>query len=281
MNDETFDTKERSVADIIDLANTFPMLGQKRFVQYRGVGKTKDKDQARWLAYLESPSPHTTLLVYTQKLDKRTKFAKTLAKKGAIAELLPPKPRELPSWVDRLSRRHKITLTPMAQQTLIDSIGADLALLDGNLEKLSIYLHPETKANEKHVQELVLQTAGDNIFAWTDQVLENKNGEALTTLHHLLASGTPPLILVSMLARHVRMLLQTKSHLATGRPRAQLAPSLGVPPFVVHRYVEQAGRLTEDTLTRSISSLRRLDHDLKSTGHPPRMLLERAIGQMV
>ena len=169
----------------------------------------------------------------------------------------------------------------MAQQTLIDSIGADLALLDGNLEKLSIYLHPETKANEKHVQELVLQTAGDNIFAWTDQVLENKNGEALTTLHHLLASGTPPLILVSMLARHVRMLLQTKSHLATGRPRAQLAPSLGVPPFVVHRYVEQAGRLTEDTLTRSISSLRRLDHDLKSTGHPPRMLLERAIGQMV
>jgi len=55
LNDDTFDVKEKSLTEIFDLANTFPMLAAKRLVVVRNVDDPKEADEARWLAYLENP----------------------------------------------------------------------------------------------------------------------------------------------------------------------------------------------------------------------------------
>jgi DNA polymerase-3 subunit delta len=131
--------------------------------------------------------------------------------------------------------------------------------------------------DEKAVAELVLETSGETVFAWTDQVMEGRLPEAIATLDHLIEGGDAALGMVALLARHVRILMRAKE-LAAGRvsPR-ELPARLGVPPFAVQRYVEQARRFTEARLTDAIGELARLDHDLKSTGLSPHLLLERAV----
>ncbi|HLG18710.1 MAG TPA: DNA polymerase III subunit delta [Bdellovibrionota bacterium] len=277
LNDDTLDVKERELADVLDLANTLPMLGSRRLILLHNAESPNDDDQELWASYLSNPAPHTTVVVLADKIDKRTRFFKLLEKHQAVVLIEPPKPRELPNWIDKLAKRHGVMISAEARSTLAESVGVDLAAIDNNLEKLALYIHPKEKIEESDVDELVLQSTGDNIFAWTDQVLEGRKAEALNTLHHLMDDGTPPLVLVSMLARHVRLLIRTHQHLSEKIGRAQLAPALGLPPFVVDRYLDQARRLSPDRLRRSLSELQTLDHDLKSTGHPSHFLLEQTI----
>ncbi len=275
MNDDIFDANERSLAELFDMANTLPMFASERLIVVRNAGTPNEAELAKWLAYLENPSPHTHLVATSEKIDKRLKFAKTLEKLGYLKEVQTPKPHDLPDWIRRLSARHGVSVQPRASAVLSEAVGTDLGRLNQEIEKLSLYVHPEKVITEKAVSELVLNVSGDNVFAWTDQIFEGNLRDALTTLHHLLEEGQPPLVLASMLARHLRILMKAHPHTST-RGSSNLAPRLGVPPFLVERYLTQAKRLKAQTLRRTLDELSRLDHDLKSTGHPPHLLLERS-----
>jgi DNA polymerase-3 subunit delta len=100
---------------------------------------------------------------------------------------------------------------------------------------------------------------------------------ALETLDHLLAQGTPPLVLLSMTTRHFRILIKARHGLHHRTDRSSLPSLLGVPPFVVDRYLAQARKRSPENLKNALRQACRLDHDLKSTGLTPRFLLERTL----
>ena len=183
----------------------------------------------------------------------------------------------MPTWVDRIAKRHGVTVTPAARQALVDAVGIHLASLSQHLEKLALYVHPATSVDEPAVGELVLETSGDTIFAWTDQVLEGRIPEALSTLNYLFDTGNPALVMLSMLARHVRILIKARELTAANVSSREYPARLGVPPFAVQRYVEQARRHEASKLQGAMGELARLDHDLKSTGLPAQHLLERTV----
>lgn len=277
LNDDTFDSGEKTLAEIFDLANTFPMMAAKRLVVIRNISDPKDADEARWSAYLQNPSPNAVVVGLAPKLDKRKRFFKALEKAGALVSLPEPRSKDLPSWIDRLSKHHEVTFSPRAKLMLAEAIGTDLDLLSHEVEKLALFIHPETSIQEGAVAELVLKTSDGNIFAFTDQVAERKTGDALDTMDSLLQTGTPPLVLLSMLARHLRILWKAHHHTKQKTVRQQLPSLLGVPPFTVTRYMDQARGLKAQGLKKALAELSRLDRDLKSSGLPPKLLMERSL----
>ncbi len=277
LNDDSFDLKETPLAEIFDLANTFPILANKRLIVVRNGAEPKESDESQWLNYFENPSPHTVLIAMWEKLDKRKRLFKLCEKAGAIITFEAPKPNEVSSWIDKLSARYEIKVSTNAKKMLVEALGKNLDVLDRELEKLSLYIHPEKILSENAIEDLILRTAGDNIFAFTDQVIEGRAKEAFETLDHLMSTGTPALVLLSMLARHLRILLKTYDHLKEKANRSDLAALLGVPPFLVQRYTEQAREFSSSNARLAMSELRHLDHDLKSSGLPAKFLFERSI----
>lgn len=277
LNDDTFDTKEKSLAEIFDLANTFPMLAPKRLVVVRNVEDPKEADETRWISYLENPSPHAVLIGIAAKLDKRKRLFKAVEKAGALVDLPEPKSRDVPFWIDRLSAHHKVTFSPRAKLLLAEAVGTNLDLLDKEIEKLALFVHPETTIQENAVSELVLDSGEGNIFEFTDQVAERKTGDALVTMDRLMNSGTPPLVLLTMLARHLRILWKAHHHTKARTGRHELPAVLGVPPFAVGRYMDQSRGYRPATLKRALAELNRLDRDLKSSGLPAKFLMERSL----
>jgi DNA polymerase-3 subunit delta len=277
LNDDTFDVKERNLTEIFDLANTFPMLAPKRLVVVRNVEDPKEADETRWLTYLENPSPHAVLIGIAAKLDKRKRLFKALEKAGVLVDLPEPKAKDLPFWIDQLSKHHGVTFSPRAKLILAEAVGTDLDLLEKEIEKLALFVHPETTIHEGAVTELVLETGAGNIFEFTDQVAERKTGEALVTMDHLMNSGTPPLVLLTMLARHLRILWKAHHHTKARTGRHELPAALGVPPFAVGRYVDQARGYQVSGLKKALAELARLDKDLKSSGLPAKFLMERSL----
>lgn len=276
LNDDTFDGKGADLSSIFDLANTLPMLSPQRFIFIRNAEATSEKDQTQWLRYLKAPSPSAVLVASAQKLDKRTKFAKTLVEADVVVEAEPPKPRDVPSWIDRLAKRNEISVAPAAKMALAEAVGSDLGRLDQEIGRLALFVHPEKTISEKAVTSTVLQTTGENVFAWTDQIVEGRWKESVSTLHHLIEEGSPELVLVSMLVRHLRILLKAKDAAATSARGGELTSLLGVPPFLVSRYMDQCRRLQRSALLKALDHLATLDRELKSTGLSGSLLLERA-----
>src|SRR5262245_5672784 len=89
LNDDTFEEGERDLAEIFDLANTMPMLAERRLIVLRNAGAPKESDQEKWLFYLENPSPSAVIAALAEKLDKRFKLTKALDKMGSLRELNP------------------------------------------------------------------------------------------------------------------------------------------------------------------------------------------------
>ena len=276
-NDDQFDAKERSWREFFDLANTFPMFAQKRMITIRNVSDFKADDEDPWEQYLKNPPAHTVLVVQSDKLDRRKKVTKLLEKSGYLHDLLPPKLAEMTRWVDTMAKGKGLSVAPKARMALVGAIGTDLSRLDRELEKLSLFSHPATEISDEAVSALVLKSMGDNIFQFTDHVIEGKKREALETLDFLMKDGTPALVILAMLVRHVRILVLVREMLDRKERPESKAGDLGVPPFKVGAYVQQARPYTQVRLSKIVAEFIRLDTEFKSTGLSSQALLERAI----
>lgn len=276
-NDDQFDGKERTWRELFDLANTFPMFAERRMITVRGVADFKAEDEDPWSAYLENPPAHTVLVIQSEKLDKRKKVTKLLEKSGYLHDLLPPKLAAMPQWVDNVAKGKGLTVAPKARMALVNSIGTDLSRLDKELDKLGLFSHPSTEVNEAAVSALVLKSTGDNVFAFTDQALEGKKREAIETLDFLMKEGTPALVLLAMLIRHVRILLQVRDMIDRKERPESNASALGVPPFRIGSYVQQARPYTYPRLLALLTEFVALDTEFKSTGLSHQALLERFV----
>ncbi|MCB0307946.1 MAG: DNA polymerase III subunit delta [Bdellovibrionales bacterium] len=282
-NDDHFSAKEKSWSEIFDLANTFPMLSNWRLITVRNATDIRVDDEPLWLKYLENPPEHTILVLQAEKLDKRKKVIKMLVKQGYLHDLVPPKPNMMPGWVDKLAKQKDLSVDPKARMALVDAIGTNLSRLSSEIEKLELFMAPEKTITVDAVSALVLKSSGDSIFQFTDAVFEGKAKESLTALKYLFDQGTPALVVVAMLARHLKILIKAKfmmNQVQANDSSSSPASALGVPPFLVSKYKAQAKSFTIELLFQGVKKLTQLDTDLKSTGLNNQSLVEKTILEM-
>lgn len=271
------DTKTTSVEEILESANSFSMFASKRLILVTQSKEITEDQEAAILQYLQNPSPMTTLIWKLKKLDKRKKFTKQIQSMGCLIQFSKPKPGEMGPWIDRIAASLKISVARDAKPILIENMGTNLALLQHELEKLSLYIHPKTTIERADVELMISKSTGEDIFAFTDAVIQKNSKRALSSLQYLLSEGTVPLVLLSMILRHIRILMKIHQGLHQKVPTSALASFVGIPPFLVQRYVDQSRTFSVQDCDQAISLLQSADRDFKSTGLSNRFILERTM----
>ena len=272
-----FDLKEHKFEEVMESANTFSMFAKNRFITVQQHKDLNEKQEEELLKYIDAPNATTVIVWKTKKLDKRKKFSKQLQSKKVLKSFSAPKPFEMTQWIDTIAKEVEVTVDRDAKTAMIEAVGCNLSQVHRELEKLKLYIHPETKVLKKHVDAMVLKTNGDDVFAFTDQVIARDLKKAYPTLAHLMEEGTVPLVLLSMLVRHYRILLKVHDGMARRLPSAQLGGYAGVPPFLIQRYTDQAKKMNAQRCRNSLQKLQQLDKQFKSTGLSNRILLEETI----
>ncbi|MCW5808595.1 MAG: DNA polymerase III subunit delta, partial [Deltaproteobacteria bacterium] len=112
-------------ARIVALAQTLPMMAQRRMVYVRDLGTMPADEAEPLLAYLDKPNPSTVIVAVTSKVDKRIKLYATLAKKKLLHELTAP--RQLPPWIKAEAQRLGVKIDGPAVARLVDVVGSDLS----------------------------------------------------------------------------------------------------------------------------------------------------------
>jgi DNA polymerase-3 subunit delta len=199
-----------SPEEVVSFAKSYPMAGSRRLVVLDDVDKIKDP-KGHLLSYLETPSLKTVMLFIAQKPDMRTKFFALLKNRATTIHCRPLYDNEVPRFIRQEASRQGLRLTEEAVWSLKESLGTNLYLIRNELEKIAITT-PLTNPPQPTEAVRSLSPVG-GVFELTAAVGEKDVAKGLQVLSLLLLEGEPPLLILSMLIRHFRMMATTKEGL--------------------------------------------------------------------
>jgi DNA polymerase-3 subunit delta len=285
INDFNFDQfygKEVVGDRVVSACETLALMGGRRLVLIRDFASTPTPQLQALADYLEDPSPSTTLLCHgltVQKaLAKTTNFWKAAKKVGVVQEFAALREWEVGTFLQRQAGKRGLTLDAEAEDTLVKSVGTDLASLDAALEKVDLYLGPQERSVTGAVlQEVIAVTRTREIWDLTDAIGRRDLRATLELLHVMLEQGQSAIGINSMVARHFRQLWQVKLATQKGLGKNEIATSVGMAPFFVERYQKAAKGFGEETLRSILAVMLRTDRSLKSSRLPDRVMLEKMV----
>ena len=135
---------------IIDTLNTVPFMGGRQTVTIENLHKLKAADQKPLIAYLESPSPDSALVLTYSGKPRKTMLDKL---KGAKNIPIGINERDLPFWVKERANKRGVELTNGAIEYLIGTVGTDAGLLAAEVEKF-VSMVPGTSGDSGKMTKL-------------------------------------------------------------------------------------------------------------------------------
>lgn len=251
---------------VFDELYTRPFMGMegKRLVIVRDGQKFLDDYGDRVQEYLENPPAEGVLLLCCKKLDRRRKGAKAIAEFATIVDCSKLRWKKARRWLNERASRAGKALTPRAADSLLEAIGADLAALSRELEKLCLYADSENTLTEEHVAELVPQSRSRSIFDLSHAIARGDVSTAIRLADHLLLRGETPTGMIGFLGSQMRTLWQVKRLRATGASQKQIANKVGLPHFAVRRAAKAVEKRSGEWLSQCINQLAEADVELKT-----------------
>jgi DNA polymerase-3 subunit delta len=249
-----------SGARIVALAQTLPMMAQRRVVLVRDLSALPADDAEPLLAYFGKPNPSTVLIAIASKVDKRLKVFATASKKGYLHVL--EAPRQIAPWLREEAKHQGVKLEAAAVGRLVDAVGDDLSRLVRAIEQLALYAAGRAVTADD-VDELIADTRERSVFELTDAIGAADRVRALAAVASLCDQRESAVGVVVMLARHIRQLSLLHALRAQNAPRGEWASKIGVPPFVVDKLVAQAKSYTPGALALATRRLAEADRALK------------------
>jgi DNA polymerase-3 subunit delta len=276
-NEEVFHAKSASSARIVDAARTIPMLGGQRFVLVRNLHELPDKEHDRLSEYFGNPVDSCCLVLTADKLDGRSKLLKIAKQRNYLYEAQPLKPGAMRSFTATEARKRKLKIDEAATAALVDAIGTDLAALDDALERLSLYAGEGQPITVSAVEACITRVRVESIWALVDAVSAQDRRQALKAAASLLDDREPPLRILSLLSRQIRMLGRARQALDDGASAEQAAAAAGAPPFKARDLARAASRMDLTKLSRAFQVLCEADLTQKGGKCPPEAALEATI----
>jgi DNA polymerase-3 subunit delta len=272
---------EASIDDIMESANTFPMLSKRRVVLVRNTEKFKEAEQEALLDSLKNLSPKAMIIFHAEELDHRRKFYRAMRERSCVAEFPKLKGTALERWAEAFVLKHGYRASPSGIKKILDLAGTDLQSLASELEKLLLYAGADKDISNKVIEDLVRSSRQHGIFELIGAVGRRDRIGALRSLTSLLETGEHPLVIVTMMARHCRQMLIARELMLQGKRGADIARAAQIPAFILEQFQRQARTADFAALKEMYIRLADIDRKLKSSSGDGRMLLERLICALV
>lgn len=225
------------------------------------------------------------LILAAESMDRRRRapqlLEKALADRNAVVPFPWPAPHDLPGKVDAMAAELGLTWDQEARQYFLETVGSvDLELLHVELEKLSLYAHPDGKVSTQMVDAITSAALPEEenfiIFRFTESLSSGQVQQAMSTLRQMLDAGRPPLVILAMAARHFRLARALSDSLLAGQSLAEAAKSLGISTYEAEKLSRQVGRAKIGLAEQALELLAEADLRMKRVWDPV-LILENTV----
>ena len=234
--------RDINMGNLLNQVRRFPMMADKQVVIVKEFQQMPDlaKNEASEMldAYLSKAQPSTILLLAHKHktLNKNTKLYKSFEKNAVVVESKKMYENQIPAWINQYLKTQNYTIEPKATQLLAEAIGAELARLSTELEKLCLNIPPQTPINEAHIEEYVGISKEYNVFELQNAISQRDRFKALQILLYWEANPKKqPLIptLALLFGYFTKLLLASQEK---DKSDNNLAKVLKINPYVIKEY---------------------------------------------
>jgi len=264
--------------DLVSALKTQPMMFGNIVIQinclsYLSGKSTEDKGfDDKQLAQISDAldnCPENLDIIFTaqlppdsqKKIDKRKKFFKLLAKYNAKEFLQIPsyKTAELEDWIKNQAKSKDMKLSHDVVSEILVQVGANLRLLDSELEKLKIFAGKNT-ITKAMVNEICI--TNEDLFVFADYLIAENKTKALEEYQKLLTKKHP-LEILSVLHTLLHSKIQIKAF-ATKLSPDEIAKLINMHPYRVKLEVQKLKNTSLKNLVKLKQNLTRAEYNLKS-----------------
>jgi DNA polymerase III subunit delta len=247
------------------------------------------------------------LILTAEAADKRKKIFKAVEKAGLVLYFAEVKneavnKETLKLEAQKLLGRCGKSLVPAAWMALGRKTGFQLRPSLNEVQKLISFVGERSLIDEKDVEAVVGKTREDSVFDLTNALSEKNAAAALSALKALLDQGIHHLMILTMVSREIRLLLQASILIRSGKlPRFSPTMEFGSfqkyiypavtglaanisrkedvlvnkHPFVIFNALRHCSRFSYPVLLNYLDDLLDMDRAMKSSATDPQLLLER------
>lgn len=276
-NVEVFDGKGLEAGRVVSAARTLPMMADMRLVLLRHVDAMTPTEQTNLAEYLDDPSESTCFVLTANKLDGRAKLSKAAKKKSFLIEVKPLRGSALREFIRAEATAREHNIAPQAIEALLDAVGDDLAAIDDAMERLSLFVGAGQRIDADAVMKCVTRIRVETIWTLVDAIGLRDRRKGVAAAQSLLDDREPPLRLLAMVARQLRIVARMREALSEGLRPPDAAKRAGAPPFKAGELTESARRFTAESLGQAFTLIAKTDQALKSSKRPPDVILQDAV----
>jgi len=252
-----FDGASDSLTDLLSAAQTTGLFVSAQLLILKHAEKTlggRSEEAIELLkGYFEDPNPDTKMVFLAPGMRKNVKAVGAVERLGWAVQCADIPEWKIAGWVRSQAQARGLSLPEEAITVLVQKVGLDLSFLQGALDQLVLYLHPQKNATVEAVRNLPVPGLESGIFPFVDAVAMRQTEKALSMLQQLedgVDAGT-----VLLLYGRLRELLLINAARAKGLGQSEAAQKLALNPFRLKILWDQSSQYTVEELKEALKDL--------------------------
>ncbi|MCT4584318.1 MAG: DNA polymerase III subunit delta [Peptostreptococcaceae bacterium] len=292
-NYQIIDENNISLDYIKSSIETLPLMDDKRVIiikdmdVFKGSSKFISKEEEELLLKYLKNIPSETIVIFLSyfKVDKRKKFFKDLKKISKELDCEKLKDDELFSWVKKKFKDNKINIDNSnliyfiknqdyiekdSQKTLYD--------LENEIKKIKDFVQDDL-VNKEIIDKLMPKKSDTDIFKFVDAIGNKNPNLALKSLNDMIDDGKSPLMILAMVSRQFRLILQVKELSSYGYSNKVIGQKLSLHIFVVSKVLKQSSNFSANMILKIINECLEIDYSIKNGIIKDKIALELLISK--
>lgn len=260
--------KDTSCDQIIMAAKRYPVMSR-----YQVIMVKEAQNISNWVnlaVYLNRPLESSIIvLCYKHKvLDRRTKVAAEIAKKGVLFESRRKYDNEIPGWIINHCRTLNIETEPKAANLLAEFLGTDLTRIVNEINKLRILLEQQhsNRIDCNIVEKNIGISKEYNNFELVNAIAARDTLKTFRIIEHFAKDpkNNPLVVTVSTMFNFFANLMLYLS--LPDKSDMNIAAELKINPYFVRDYHNAARKYDSRQVLNAIGIIRKLDAQSKGMG---------------
>lgn len=284
-NLHTFQGKELDFWTLSDTVNAFPMMAERTLILVYDYDLYKNESRRDQLMELFSDLPEYICLIFIYDLTEyksggNTKLGRLVKSKATLVEFKAQTQSDLNAWIRRRFKSfHKDIDNPTAEY-LTFLCGGLMTGLAGEIEKIGSYASGD-HITRQDIDAVVDPVLDARVFQMTDAISSRNFQRAAGILSDLYRMNTEPIIILSVLGRHIRQLWSARLVLERRMGQSDLASIWEMKSSWQARKLIDAARRFELSWCRwAVARCAEVDEAMKSSGLDSKALLTDLLLEM-
>lgn len=282
------DGKNLDFETIMNACETLPFMDERKIVLIReydvfsnkkaGNQSENNKDIDELINYIPN-IPKSTILIFvtSEDIDKRKKIYSTIKKNGFVLEFKQLKSYELVKWVIKIFSSRNKKISNNDAEYLISRTTGNMQEIINEANKICAYSGDEPNINKNHINAVVPKNLENNIFELIDALTSKNTVSALEIFNELLLDSEPIPVILTMITRQYRLLLNTKLLIDKGYSIQDITSKLGVIPFVASKLYKLSSNYYEEQIEDKMKQCLDADYAIKNGRMDQRLAIEYLI----